>query len=198
MKELSNFIHRPFYCSLTGRSVEGLYGKRPIQCPASSEILTPPPHRPASVYPPTFGAGGGIHSLDGEGVGVNSSEDARHYSVSVFYICKYFVARSLKTKPTWVETRERGGLCYSIWLSISKNKSMLESLHVLNILNNFQWLLVIVAIWKQFILSAVFFLLLKFVFSFSPLLPLPRGIGWGEENQREERRLEKWRRQKFA
>ncbi len=31
-------------------AVEGLYYKRPIQCPASSEILTP--HRPASVYPP--------------------------------------------------------------------------------------------------------------------------------------------------
>ncbi len=32
--------------------VEGLYCKRPIQSLASSEILTPPPHRPASVYPP--------------------------------------------------------------------------------------------------------------------------------------------------
>jgi hypothetical protein len=40
-------------------SVEGLYCKRPIQCLASSEILTPPPHRPASVYLPAFGAGGG-------------------------------------------------------------------------------------------------------------------------------------------
>ncbi len=34
---------------------EGLYWKRPIQCLASSEILTPhPTHRPASVYPPPF------------------------------------------------------------------------------------------------------------------------------------------------
>jgi hypothetical protein len=40
--------------------VEGLYCKRPIQCLASSKLLTPPPpHRPASLYPPAFGAGGG-------------------------------------------------------------------------------------------------------------------------------------------
>ncbi len=37
-----------------GRSVEGLYCKRPIKCLASSKILT---HRPASVDPPAFGAG---------------------------------------------------------------------------------------------------------------------------------------------
>jgi hypothetical protein len=41
-------------------AVEELYCKRPIQCLASSEILTPPPpHRAASVYPPAFGSGGG-------------------------------------------------------------------------------------------------------------------------------------------
>jgi hypothetical protein len=58
--------------------VEGLYCKRPIQCLASSEILTP------------HDAGEGhMHSLGGEGVGVNSSEDARH--CSVFYICEYYV-----------------------------------------------------------------------------------------------------------
>jgi hypothetical protein len=49
----------------------------------------PPPHRPASVYPPAFGAGGG-HTRWVERVwGVNSSEDAKH--CSVLYICKYFV-----------------------------------------------------------------------------------------------------------
>ncbi len=38
-------------------SVEGLYCKRPIQCLASSKILTlHPPHRPASVYPPASGS----------------------------------------------------------------------------------------------------------------------------------------------
>jgi hypothetical protein len=36
--------------------VEGSYCKRPIRCLASSEILTPPPRRQASVYLPTFGA----------------------------------------------------------------------------------------------------------------------------------------------
>ncbi len=38
-------------------------------------IDPPPPHRPASVYPPAFGAGGG--------------------HCSVLYICKYFVQTSI-------------------------------------------------------------------------------------------------------
>jgi hypothetical protein len=50
-------------------------------------IDLPPPHRP-----PALGAGGRTHSLGGEGVGVNSSEDARY--CSVFYICKYNVDNS--------------------------------------------------------------------------------------------------------
>jgi hypothetical protein len=42
------------------QTVEGLYCKRPIQCLASSEILTPPPpHRPPNVYPPPLARGGG-------------------------------------------------------------------------------------------------------------------------------------------
>jgi hypothetical protein len=62
--------------------VERLYCKRPIQCLASFEILTPPsPHRPASVYPPAFGAGGGHTHWVERGWGVNSSEEARHCSV---------------------------------------------------------------------------------------------------------------------
>jgi hypothetical protein len=40
-------------------------------------IDPPSPHRQASVYPPAFGAGGGTHSLGGEGVGVNSSVGRR-------------------------------------------------------------------------------------------------------------------------
>ncbi len=65
-------------------TVKGLYCKRPIQCLASSEILTPHPLT-------AFGAGGGHTRWGGEGVwgGFNSSEDARH--CSVLYICKYFV-----------------------------------------------------------------------------------------------------------
>ena len=47
-------------------------------------IDPPPPHHP------------GIHSLGGEGVGVNILEDARHSFV--LYICKYFVAHT-----HWVE-----------------------------------------------------------------------------------------------
>ncbi len=73
-------------------TVEGLYCKRPIQCLASSELLTPhPPHRPASVSPP--------HSVRGEdtlagwrggGGSIVRKTPRRH--CSVLYICKYFVA----------------------------------------------------------------------------------------------------------
>jgi hypothetical protein len=50
-------------------------------------IDPPPPHRPASVYSLRLWCGGRTHSPGGEGVGVHSSEDARHRSV--LYICKY-------------------------------------------------------------------------------------------------------------
>ncbi len=55
-------------------------------------INHPPPHCPASVYPPpppAFGAGGGHTRWVERGGGVNILEDARHSSV--LYICKYFV-----------------------------------------------------------------------------------------------------------
>ncbi len=72
--------------SWQGSSVEGLYCKRPIQCLASSELLTPYPLTARRVCTP-----GGEDILAGwRGVGgVNSSEDARH--CSVLYIWKYFV-----------------------------------------------------------------------------------------------------------
>jgi hypothetical protein len=54
-------------------------------------IVSPPPHRPASVYPPTFGAGGGHTRWVERGWGVNILEDARHSSV--LYICKSFVGK---------------------------------------------------------------------------------------------------------
>jgi hypothetical protein len=54
-------------------------------------IDSSPPHRPASAYPRLW-CGGRTHSLGGEGLGANNSEDARH--CSVLYICKYFVAGS--------------------------------------------------------------------------------------------------------
>ncbi len=72
-------------------AVEGLYCKRPIQCLASSEILTPQPITAQRVCtpPPAFGAGGENTCWVERGWGVNSSEDARH--CSVLYICKYSV-----------------------------------------------------------------------------------------------------------
>jgi hypothetical protein len=76
---------------LIGLIVEGLYCKRPIQCLASSEILTPPPptpSQPGECVPPAFGAGGGHTRWVERGWGVNSSEEARH--CSILYICKYF------------------------------------------------------------------------------------------------------------
>ncbi len=82
--------------------VEGLYCKRPIQCLASSEILTPP-HRPASDHPPPprFGAGGRTHSLGGEGGGgskVRKTPDTALYST---YISKYFfVLKVIRTNTT--------------------------------------------------------------------------------------------------
>ena len=65
-------------------------------------IYPPSPHRPASVYFPASGAGGG-HTRWVERVwGVNSSEDARH--CSVLYICKYFVQLT-KNRPLMVLNR---------------------------------------------------------------------------------------------
>jgi hypothetical protein len=54
-------------------------------------IVPPPPHRPASVYPHPPPLVRGEDTLAGwrGGWGVNILEDARHSSV--LYICKYFV-----------------------------------------------------------------------------------------------------------
>jgi hypothetical protein len=52
-------------------------------------IDPPPPHRPASVYPPAFDAVGRHTRWVERGWGVKILEDARHSSV--LYICKYFV-----------------------------------------------------------------------------------------------------------
>jgi hypothetical protein len=57
-------------------------------------IDPPPPHRPASVYPSAFGAGGGHTCWVERGWGSIFLEDARHSSV--LYICKYFVLREYK------------------------------------------------------------------------------------------------------
>jgi hypothetical protein len=73
----------------------GLYCKRPIQCLASSEILTPHPlttRRVCTLPPPPLVRG--EYTLAGwrGGGGVNISEDARY--CSVLYICKYFCGLS--------------------------------------------------------------------------------------------------------
>jgi hypothetical protein len=52
-------------------------------------IDPPPPHRPASVYPPAFGAGGGHTRWVERGWRVNILEDTIHSAV--LYICKFFV-----------------------------------------------------------------------------------------------------------
>ncbi len=54
-------------------TAEGLYCKRPIQCLASSQILTP--HRPGGGHTRWVEMGWGVHSL----------EDARHCSVLYIY-----------------------------------------------------------------------------------------------------------------
>ncbi len=65
------------------QAVEVLYCKSPIQCLASSELLTHPPRVFTPTFPPAFGAGGGHAGWVERGWKVNSSEDARHCSVSV-------------------------------------------------------------------------------------------------------------------
>jgi hypothetical protein len=68
----------------------------------------PPPHRPATVYTPAFGAGEGHNRWVERGWEVNSSEDARHCSV----LCKYFVHDTIFVTSGEVKTgprEDRGG-----------------------------------------------------------------------------------------
>ncbi len=74
--------------------VKRLYCKRPIQCLASSKILTTHPltaRRVCITIPPPLPLVRGKDTLAGSrgGWGVKILEDARHSSV--LYICKYFV-----------------------------------------------------------------------------------------------------------
>jgi hypothetical protein len=57
-------------------------------------IDPPPPHRPASVYPPPLVRGEDTLARWRWGWGVNILEDAEHSSV--LYICKYFVFEIMK------------------------------------------------------------------------------------------------------
>jgi hypothetical protein len=103
------------YCFIFWRilPVEGLYCKRPIQCLASSEILTPPhpltPHRPASVctVPPRLLVRGEDTLAGWRGVGgsiVRKTPDTALYS-----IYKYFVIVTYQCKIAGIG----GGGCSS-------------------------------------------------------------------------------------
>jgi hypothetical protein len=85
--------------------VERLYCKRPIQCLASSKILTSGPHPLTArrVCAPAFGAGGG-HTRWMEKGGGGKYFGRRHGHSSVLYICKYFVVIPYKCK----RSTERG------------------------------------------------------------------------------------------
>ncbi len=77
---------------LTGLLVAGLYCKRPIQCLASSKILTPHSLDARRVCtPPPFGAGEGHTRWMERGGGVNSSKDARNWSVLYKYVSTLWV-----------------------------------------------------------------------------------------------------------
>ncbi len=85
-----------FSLVVTAKAVERLYCKRPIQCLASSKILTPPPPSPPGEClspPPRLWCEGRTHSQGGEGVGGGSifwkKPDTALYSVHIY--CKYFV-----------------------------------------------------------------------------------------------------------
>jgi hypothetical protein len=65
--------------------VEGLYCKRPIQCLASSKILTPTPLPPGECLPPAFGVGVGHTRWVESWWGVSNLEDARQ-SFVLYYM----------------------------------------------------------------------------------------------------------------
>jgi hypothetical protein len=77
---------------------EGLYCKRPIQCLASSKILTPHSLTARRVCTPAFGAGGGHAHWVERGWEVSSFEDTRH--CFVLCICKYFVQVPIPRPPS--------------------------------------------------------------------------------------------------
>ncbi len=80
----------------------------------------PPPHRPASVYLPAFGAGGGHTRWVERRWGVKSSEDAR--LCSVLYKCKYFVCC-----PHRATIERRGRTCHC--QTLDQNRNILRLTH---------------------------------------------------------------------
>ncbi len=82
-------------------SVERLYCKRPIQCLASSEILTPPtPSPPGECVPHRLWCGGRTHSLGlkgGWGKIFWKTPDTALYSTNVSTL--WITVLSIKSKP---------------------------------------------------------------------------------------------------
>ncbi len=77
--------------------VEGLHCKRPIQCLASSEILTPHPLTAQRVCTPRLWCRVRTHSPGGEW-GINSSEDIRHCSVLLYcFLQAFFISKETPT-----------------------------------------------------------------------------------------------------
>jgi hypothetical protein len=110
--------------------VERLDCKRPILWLASSEILTHPPHRPASVY---FWCGGRTHSLVGEGDGGSifwKTPDTALYSTYVSTLCSWFLICKIKDDFEFssllqhhdgVEEEDVSGSVPQSWAKFSKN-----------------------------------------------------------------------------
>ncbi len=81
---VSPIVSKTYCNNLNNEKVEGLYCKRPIQCLASSAILTPHPSPPGECVTPAFGAGGGhTRWVERGGVGsiVRKVRDTALYSI---------------------------------------------------------------------------------------------------------------------
>jgi hypothetical protein len=64
----------------------------------------PPPHRPASMYPPAFGAGGGHTRWVERGWGVNivrKTPDTAVYSIYLRTLCKGCTVAYLAYESSW-------------------------------------------------------------------------------------------------
>jgi hypothetical protein len=70
----------------------------------------PPPHRPASVYPPLLVRGEDTLAGWRGGGGVNNSEGASHFSV--LYICKYFVVKRIGEHHSKIASRKVGKMSF--------------------------------------------------------------------------------------
>ncbi len=91
-------------------TTKNLHIKSTEQCLASSELLTPHPLSTQRVSSPhQRRGGGGTHSPGGEGVGVNISEDARHWVVLLQYNpSRRYTQKSMNDLLTYVQYSSQG------------------------------------------------------------------------------------------